>query len=118
MANKEEAVVMDDHENEDEIEEEQQILKCFEKDIDVFLEKVKFLTDKRSANPATQIQDNAEFLGQEDLKTNNPVVSDTQEKIAKEMFETKIRKNTPEKFWGKFKFFDFYMIVPYFVSLG
>ena len=118
MANKEEAESMDDHENEDEIEEEQQILQCFDQEIQEFFEEVK------SQNPQTQVQDDEElqndekFFFEEHLRINNPVVSDTQKEIAKDLFENKILENTPKEFWKSWKYFDFYIVVPYFVSLG
>ena len=66
----------------------------------------------------TQEPSNEEFFFEDDVKINNPVVSKTQEKIAEEMFKTVIQENTPPEFWTRFKFFDFYQIVPYFLSLG
>ena len=40
-----------------------------------------------------------------------------QEKVA-EMLLQRIRKSQPELLKKKFKFFDFYTIIPYFKSLG
>ena len=40
-----------------------------------------------------------------------------QEKVA-EMLLQRIRKSQPELLKNKFKYFDFYTIIPYFKSLG
>ena len=124
----EDDTIIDDHDNEDQIEEEQdreeeEILKSFDKDIEEFFEEVKKLNAEElssSINPQTQEPNLEEFFFEDDLRNNNPIVSETQEKIADDLFETVIKKNTPKEFWTriKFLFFDFFIIVPSFLSLG
>ena len=55
------------------------------------------------------------------LFQENPIknrVSKSQEKIAEDLFKNKIQKTFPKEFWSRFKHFDFYIIVPKFLSLG
>merc|ERR1711971_1502116 len=130
METEEEDINIDDHENEEKIEEEQdqeeeEILKSFDVHINELFEEVKGLDMVRQCSASVEYSDsqtqepsNEEFFFEDDVKINNPVVSKTQEKIAEEMFTEVIQKNTPPEFRTRFKFFDFYQIVPYFLSLG
>ena len=47
----------------------------------------------------------------------NPV-AEGQMKIARDFFDTKICPNPKDERWTKFKYFDFHIIVPKFLSLG
>ena len=117
-----EQIYHDDHDLADEIEdqlekEEQEIIECFKPD---FKELMKEVQDEvNSANLQTQPQEasnDQEFFFREN-QTRNPV-SISQEKIAEDFFKNKILKTFPKEYWKRFRYFDTYIIVPKFLSLG
>ena len=119
MATEEDDINIDDHDNEDHIEEqledeEKDIIECFKHDLDEFMREVE--TEVKSARCQTPASNVDEFFLEEN-KIRNPV-SQSQEKIAEDLFKTKILRSLQKEFWKKFKYFDFYIIVPKFLSLG
>ena len=119
MANEEEEINIDDHDNVDQIEdllenEEKEIIECFENDLNEFMKEVQ--DGISSANLPTPTLTHEEFLFQENPTKNR--VSKSQEKIAEDLFKNKIQKSFTKEFWSRFKHFDFYIIVPKFLSLG
>ena len=121
MAAKEvDEINIDDHENEDQIEdqlekEEQDIIECFQNDLNNFMKEIQ--DEVNSANLPAQAPNDEEFFLQEN-KTKNQV-SKSQEKIAEDLFKSKILKSIQDNtFWKRFKHFDFFIIVPKFLSLG
>ena len=110
---------IDDHDNEDQVEdqlekEEEEIIECFEPDLKEFMKEVE--DEVNSAKLPEQASNEEEFYFQDN--TNKHQVSKSQEKIADDFFKTKILKSFPETFWTRFKNFDFFIIVPLFLSLG
>ena len=110
---------IDDHDNEDQVEdqlekEEEEIIECFEPDLKEFMKEVE--DEVNSAKLPEQASNEEEFYFQD--YTNKHQVSKSQEKIAEDFFKTKILKSFPETFWTRFKNFDFFIIVPLFLSLG
>ena len=119
MANEEEEINIDDHDNVDQIEdllenEEKEIIECFENDLNEFMKEVQ--DGVKSANLPTPTLKHEEFLFQENPTKNR--VSKSQEKIAEDLFKNKILKSFSKDQWSRFKHFDFYIIVPKFLSLG
>ena len=105
MATKEvDEMNIDDHENEDQIEdqlekEEQEIIECFQNDLNNFMKEIQ--DEVNSANLPTQAPNNEDFFLQEN-KTKNQV-SKSQEKIAEDLFKSKILKSIQDTFWKRFK---------------
>ena len=120
--NHNEEIYNDDYDLEDEIEdqlekEERKIIECFRPDFNEFMKEVQ--DGVNSANLQTQEQETSkdqEFSFKEN-QTQNPV-SKSQERIAEDFFKNKILKSFPKEYWKRFKYFDTYIIVPKFVSLG
>ena len=120
--NDNEEILNDDYVLEDEKEEqfekeEQEIIECFRHDLNDFMKEVR--DGVNAANLQTQTQEassDEEFIFEE---TRNPIsCTFSQEKVAEDFFKNKILKSFPKEYWERFKYFDTYIIVPKFLSLG
>ena len=117
-----EEIHIDDYDLEDEIEdqlekEEQEIIECFRHDFNEFMKEVR--NGVKSANLQTQTQEasnDEEFIFEETRNTIS--CTSSQEKVAEDFFKNKILKSFPKEYWKRFKYFDTYIIVPKFLSLG
>ena len=121
MATEEEDLNIDDHDNEDQVEDQlekevEEIIECFKPDFNDFMKEVQV----NSSNLPEQASNDEEFKRIKDFQENQNkhCVSESQEKIAKDFFKKKILKSFPETFWTRFKHFDFFIVVPKFLSLG
>lgn len=120
--NDNEEILNDDYVLEDEKEEqlekeEQEIIECFRHDLNDFMKEVR--DGVNAANLETQAQEvsnDEDFIFREN-QTRNPV-SKSQEKVAEDFFKNKILKSYPKEYWERFRYFDTYIIVPKFLSLG
>ena len=103
----------DDHEIYDEEEErkvEEQINR-FSKDIDEMKDEIRIKAKKKGFKERVPQMDNFSIPRKNDRN------SVSQESIASEFFEKQICPKD-EECWNKYKYFDFHIIVPKFISLG
>ena len=105
----------DDHEiyNEEEERKDEELINRFQPDCQILLEEIKRKAQKYGFKERVPQMDNFSFPRKNDRMN----VSTSQESIASEFFEKRISPKNTES-WKKYKFFDFHVIVPKFISLG
>ena len=103
----------DDHEiyNEEEERKDEELINRFQPDCQILLEEIKRKAQKYGFKERVPQMDNFSIPRKNDRN------SVSQESIASEFFEKQICPKD-EECWNKYKYFDFHIIVPKFISLG